>query len=47
VKKLLHEAQALLGLQLSVTGIMGTRTKHAPPPPLPLPSLHTNEQRHL
>jgi hypothetical protein len=29
VKKLLHEAQALIGLQLNITGIMGTRTKYA------------------
>jgi hypothetical protein len=27
VKKLLHEAQTLLGLQLNITGVMGTRTK--------------------
>lgn len=31
VKKLLHEAQALLGLQLNITGIMGTRTKYPTP----------------
>jgi hypothetical protein len=36
VKKLLHEAQALLGLQLNITGIMGTRTKYAPSRPSPL-----------
>ncbi len=27
VKQLLHEAQTLIGLQLNITGIMGTRTK--------------------
>lgn len=27
VKQLLHEAQSLIGLQLNITGIMGTRTK--------------------